>query len=145
MSNENFEPRISNLLAVVLITVAIIVDFVQMALTLIGFIILGVVLNTLISFFVTIFFGIVLAMKGVSFVSARRSALMIMTLVLEILPIANNIPVWTSSTITMVVMIRREDRKRFNERRSQGQVGRKTASNDNLKSRGFKKRLKKVA
>ncbi|MFC1730970.1 hypothetical protein ACFL6I_11615 [candidate division KSB1 bacterium] len=115
MSNENFEPRISNFLAVVLITVAITVDLIQVALTLIGLIILGVVLNTLISFFVTIFFGIVLTIKGVSFISARRSALTIITLVMEILPLANNIPTWTISTITMMVMVRKEDKKRFNE------------------------------
>ncbi|MCW9054937.1 MAG: hypothetical protein OQJ98_03105 [Candidatus Pacebacteria bacterium] len=113
-TNAEFKPRISNTLALVLVLSAIITDLIQGALTLIGFVVLGAILNTLVSFFAMCFFGIVLAVNGVSFLSTRKIALAGVTIVTEVLPILNNIPSWTLSMIALVVMVRKEDQEQFN-------------------------------
>ncbi|MEX0652177.1 MAG: hypothetical protein WD509_01255 [Candidatus Paceibacterota bacterium] len=115
---KGFNPRISNLLAVVLITIAIFVDITQALLSVIGFLILGVALNTLISACMTMFFGIVFIMNGVSFFSSRRLAVTGTALLIEAIPLLNNLPTWTMYTVVAVKNVRKEDKERWLEKNS---------------------------
>ncbi len=141
---DQYEPRISNILAVGLIFVAVLVDLTQLFFTLLGFIILGVALNSLISIFAAAFFGIVLKLNGVSLLSARRATLTLLTLVGETIPIGNNVPIWTLSIVTGIVMTRREDRQIFEEKQKEEAreqpIRVKVAANDNQRRVRYRKR-----
>lgn len=109
------EPKMTMTLAAVLICIAVFLDVVQAMLSLVGFLVLGIALNSLLSFFALMLFAVIFWIKGLSFFSSRRSARMMITIVSEMVPLINNLPAWTITTAMTIREIRKEEQERIAE------------------------------
>ena len=97
----------SHLAAVLMVTIAVIVDLIQFILTLIPYI--GWILSMIVSICATFFFGIGFYHSGVNIFSSRMILGTLGTLVGEVTPLINGVPWWTVRAITAVRLGRRKE------------------------------------
>ena len=101
------QARMSHLAAVLIVTIAVIVDFIQFLLTLIPYI--GWILSMIVSICATFFFGIGFYHSGVNIFSSRMILGTLGTLVGEVAPLINGVPFWTIRALTAVRLGRRKE------------------------------------
>ena len=97
----------SHLAAVLMVTIAVIVDFIQFLLTLIPYI--GWILSMIVSICATFFFGIGFYHSGVNLFSSKMILGTLGTLVGEVAPLINGVPFWTIRALTAVRLVRRKE------------------------------------
>ena len=97
----------SRMTGVLLITIAVVVDFIQFVLTLIPYI--GWILSMIVSICATFFFGIGFYHSGVNLFSSKMILGTLGTLVGEVAPLINGVPFWTIRALTAVRLVRRKE------------------------------------
>ena len=99
--------KMSRMTGVLLITIAVVVDFIQFVLTLIPYI--GWILSMIVSICATFFFGIGFYHSGVNLFSSKMILGTLGTLVGEVAPLVNGVPFWTIRALTAVRLVRRKE------------------------------------
>ena len=97
----------SRMTGFLLITIAVVVDFIQFVLTLIPYI--GWILSMIVSICATFFFGIGFYHSGVNLFSSKMILGTLGTLVGEVAPLVNGVPFWTIRALTAVRLGRRKE------------------------------------
>jgi hypothetical protein len=107
--------RLGTFQAVLLNATAIIIDALQLVL---GLMIIGFVLNTLITVMAWLSYFLWYKLLDISFIDAglRKAVLFMGTGLIEVIPFINGIPTWTLSVILMILIVRHED-ARYNKER----------------------------
>jgi len=102
--------RISAIEGGLMITVAMIYDLIQIALTwLLGWIGIGFIGSWLMTIWATMTFGLWFTLKGASIINGKRAATMGLGTLIEAIPLINSLPGWTVSTIISLSVTRAED------------------------------------
>lgn len=103
--------RIDNIQAAFMIGVAVTVDIVQLIL---GFFIIGLVLNRFITFFVFLSFFLWFALNGVNFISGKMSTRRMLSFFgvafAEFIPIVGMAPLWSFGIASIIYSTRKEDK-----------------------------------
>lgn len=101
------QERISNITAVFMIAVALLFDGVQ---AFFEWILIGFVVNWLINILAWLTFFVWFKFKSVSFMNLKRSAIFNGGFFLELIPLVAELPLWTATIVTMVMMVKLEDK-----------------------------------
>jgi|GEM_PF-4684211 len=109
---EEKQQRISKFTAVLMVSLAVIVDLLQFFLTLSGFLMLGSLYMT---FLAACIFGIWFALHDISYFSGKKALPKMLAvmggLVAELLVIINALPITTLSVLTVILLSWAEDRE----------------------------------
>jgi|GEM_PF-4992934 len=104
--------RVGGFQGAALIGLAMFFDFIQLILT---FLIIGLIINTLLSIVIFLFFFAWFSFNGVSYFSGphaeRRFAVMSATFLAKLIPGINMMPLWTIRIMSEIRLVHREDRQ----------------------------------
>lgn len=91
-----------------MLTFAAAIDGLQALISYVGVVVLGIVLNSVVSAFATTIFLIWFLVCGVNFISMKRMAIFGTTLIAEIVPVVNNFPMWTIGIAFIIASVNAE-------------------------------------
>ncbi len=104
------EYRISSWESAAMVTIAVIYDIVQIALTwTLDWIGVGWIGSGLVTIWATMTFGLWFTLKGASIISGKRAASLGIGTLIEAIPLLNALPGWTVSTLIGLSVTRAED------------------------------------
>ena len=101
------QERISNITAVFMVVMALLFDGVQAFLE---WILIGFAVNWLINILAWLTFFIWFKFRDVSFMNLKRAAIFNGGFFLELIPLMAQLPLWTATIVTMIIMVKLEDK-----------------------------------
>jgi hypothetical protein len=104
---QKAEQRINNVTAIFMIVVALLYDAAQAFLEWIG---IGFFINWILDIWAWLTFYIWFKLKGVSFANPKRALCLNGGFLLELIPLFDELPIWTASVIIMVITVKTEDK-----------------------------------
>ena len=100
------EPRISNFTAGLIIVFVSVVEITQFALTAVA---IGAVISPIITFCAQVTLAFWFWMKGVSFKSTKKIVTVVISLLIEFIPVIDILPAFLAQTIIIILLTKAED------------------------------------